>query len=98
MGKEKERDGLRNKLSYFLKKIAHFLHFKTFSSIIVFMQYNAFLSNSNAVSFATEVISISISNPTLIHLFILLPVTLKLAYNPDNQRNLFKGHETSRLT
>ena len=41
IGKERERVGLQKKLS-FKKKIIHFLHFKTFSSIIVFMWCNAF--------------------------------------------------------
>ena len=78
MGKEIERAGFQKKLS-FKKKIVHFLHLKTFSSIIIFMRSNAFVSHSVAVSFPTKVISIGISNPTPIPLFILVQVTLQLA-------------------
>ena len=46
------------------------------------MRCNAFLSHSVAVSFATKVISIDISNPAPILLFILVTVTLQLAYVP----------------
>ena len=53
------------------------------------MQRNAFLSHSVAFSFPTKVISIGISHPTPIPLFILVPVTLQLAYDPGKQRNLF---------
>ena len=74
MGKERERTGLRKKLSFLKKKIVHFLHFKTLYSIIIFMRCNAFLSHSVAVSFPTKVISIGISNSTPIPLFILVPV------------------------
>ena len=81
MGKERERAGLqKNFLSK--KKIAQFLYLKMFASIIIFMRCNAFLSHSVTVSFPTIVISDGISNPTPIPLFILVPVTLQLAYNP----------------
>ena len=53
-----------------------------FASIIIFMRCNAFLSHSVTVPFPTIVISDGISNPTPIPLFILVPVTLQLAYNP----------------
>ena len=82
MGKERERAGLQKKTFIFLKKVVHLLHFKTFSSIIIFMRCYAFLSHSVAVSFRTKVISIVISNPTPIPLFILVPVRLQLAYDP----------------
>ena len=73
MGKERERTGLRKKLSFLKKKIVHFLHFKTLYSIIIFMRCNAFLSHLVAVSFPTKAISIGISNSTPIALFILVP-------------------------
>ena len=46
---------MQNKLS-FKKNYVHFLHFKTFSSII-----NAFLSHSVAISFLAKVISVGIT-------------------------------------
>ena len=52
------------------------------------MRCNAFLSHSVAVFFPTKVISIGISNPTPVPLFILVPVTLQLACNPGKRRNL----------
>ena len=53
------------------------------------MQYNAVLSHSVAISFKTKVVSIGISNPRPIPLFIPVPVTLKLAHNPGKLRSLF---------
>ena len=44
------------KQTFILKKNVHFLHFKTFSSII-----NAFLSHSVAISFPAKVISVGIT-------------------------------------
>ena len=64
MRKETERAGLQKKLPLFLKKVVHFLHFKIFSSIIIFMRGNAFLSHSVAI----------------FPLFILVPVILQPAY------------------
>ena len=52
------------------------------------MRCNAFLSHSVAVSFPTNVISIAMTNLTPIPRFILVPVTLQLAYDPGKQRNL----------
>ena len=87
---EKEEKGLDYKKNFlFFFKIVHVLHFKTFSSIIIFMRCNAFLSRLVAISFPTKVISIGISNPTPIPLFILVPVTLQLAYDLGKQKNLF---------
>ena len=48
-----------------------------------------FFSHSVAVSFPTRVISVAISIPTPIPLFILVPVTFQLAYDPGKQMNLF---------
>ena len=53
------------------------------------MRCNAFLSNLVAVSFPTKMISIGIFNPTPIPLFIPVPVTLQLACDTSQQRNLF---------
>ena len=47
-----------------------------------------FLSRLVVVSFPTKVISIGISNPTPIPLFILVPVTLHLSYHPGKQKNV----------
>ena len=88
-GKERERAGLQKKLFFKKKKIVHFLNFKTFCLIIISMRCNAFLSNSVAVSFSTKFISIGISNPTPIPLFVLVAITLQLVYNPGKRRNLF---------
>ena len=71
MGKETEGAGLQKKLSVFLKKIVHFLHFKIFSSIIIFMRGNAFLSHS----------------VTIFPLFILVPVILQPAYYWPSEGN-----------
>ena len=53
------------------------------------MRCNAFLSHPVAVSFPKKVVPINISNLTPIPLFILVPVTLQLAYDPGKWRNLF---------
>ena len=53
------------------------------------MKCNAFLSHLVALSFPTKVISIDISKPRQFPLFIVVPVTLRLAYDPGKQRNLF---------
>ena len=53
------------------------------------MRCSAFLSRSVAVSFPTKVISIGTSNPTPVPPFIVVPVTLQLAYDPGKRRNLF---------
>ena len=66
---EKKEKWLK-KTVFFLKKLL-FFHFKTFSSIIIFMRFNAFLSHSVTVTFPTKVISIVISNPSPVTLFIL---------------------------
>ena len=79
----------KKKLFIFKTKIVHFLHFKAFSSIIIFMRCNAFLSHSFAASFPTKIISICISNLILIPLFIFVPATLQLAYDVGKRRNLF---------
>ena len=81
MGKERERAELQ--------KIVHFLHFKAFYPIIIIMRCNAFLSHLVAVSFPTKVISIGIFIPTPIPLFIPVSVTLQLACDPSQRRNLF---------
>ena len=88
-GKRKRKGWITKKLSFQKKKIVQFLYSKTFSSIIIFMRCNAFLSYSVAVSSPTKVISVGISNPTPIPLFILVSVTLQLAYNPGKRRILF---------
>ena len=89
MRKEKEKTGLQKNFHFFKK---NFLHLKTFSSII----FNAFLSNSVVVSFTTKVISVGISNPTPIPLFIFVPVTLQLAYDASKGTCLMSclGKET----
>ena len=48
-----------------------------------------FIFNTLKLSFPTKVISIVLSNPTPIPLFILVPVALQLAHGPGKQRNLF---------
>ena len=87
--KKKKRLDYKKNFHFFKK---NFLHLKTFSSII----FNAFLSNSVVVSFTTKVISVGISNPTPIPLFIFVPVTLQLAYDASKGTCLMSclGKET----
>ena len=87
--KRKRKGWITKKTIIFLKKIVHFLHFKAYSLIIIFMWCNAFLSHSFAASFPTKIISICISSLILIPLFILVPATLQLAYDVGKRRNLF---------
>ena len=52
------------------------------------MRCNTFLSHPVAVSFPKKVVPINISNLTPIPLFILVPVTLQLTYDPGKLEEL----------
>ena len=75
-------DGHLFKMDRFLSTVSVFYLCKISSylcdAIIIFMRCNAFLSHSVATSVSAKVISVGISNPTPIPLFVLVPVTLQL--------------------
>ena len=84
MGKERGRAGLQKNF-HFLEKIVHTL-LRFFLRSLYLCHARFFLSHSVDVSFPTKVISIGISSPAAIPLFIIVPVTLQLAYDPGKRR------------
>ena len=88
-GKRKRKGWITKKLSFLIKSFI-FYTLKRFLQSSYLCDAILFLSHSVAVSFPTKVISIGISNPIAILLFIFTPVTLQLAYYPGKQRNLLK--------